>query len=304
MRVVAILATFNEERFIAPCLENLFSQGIEAYLIDNGSTDETVAIARRYLGKGLVGIENFPRDQSFHWAALLKRKEELANTIDADWFMHVDADETFPSPRPGISLAQVFGEVEMQGFNAVNFIQFTFIPTIEAPDHDHPQFIETMRWYYPFIPEPHHLIRAWKRPSVNIELARSGGHQVNFPGRRLYPQSFPMRHFHFLSVPHALRKYALRHYDRAEVENGWHGWRATLKPDMIKLPSQAELRTYISDDQLDASNPRTHHCFLDATIKEVGPGRQSSRMVRIANSLGWKYLTRFHKSGISKTEKT
>jgi cellulose synthase/poly-beta-1,6-N-acetylglucosamine synthase-like glycosyltransferase len=47
MRVIAILATYNEERFIANCLEHLFRQGVEVYLMDNDSEDETVAIARR-----------------------------------------------------------------------------------------------------------------------------------------------------------------------------------------------------------------------------------------------------------------
>src|SRR5215216_2378158 len=107
MRVVAILATYNEERFIAPCLESLFRQGIRAYLIDNDSTDQTVAIARRYLGRGLLGVENFPRDGTFNWSSLLKRKEQLAATIEADWFMHVDADEFYPSPRPGVTLAEI-----------------------------------------------------------------------------------------------------------------------------------------------------------------------------------------------------
>jgi hypothetical protein len=31
---------------------------------------------------------------------------------------------------------------------------------------------------------------------------------------------------------------------------------------MIELPAQSELRTYVSDDQLDPSNPRTQH-YLD-----------------------------------------
>jgi len=155
MRVVAILATYNEERFIAPCLENLFRQGIQAYLIDNDSRDQTVAIARRYLGRGLLGVENFPRDGVYRWASILRRKEQLAATIEADWFMHVDADEVYPSPRPGTTLAEILAEVERQGYNAVNFVQCTFIPTIEAPEHDHPQFLETMRWYYPFMPTFH-----------------------------------------------------------------------------------------------------------------------------------------------------
>lgn len=290
MRVVAILATYNEERFITPCLENLFRQGIRAYLIDNDSTDQTVAIARRYLGRGLLGIENFPRDGVYRWSSILRRKEQLAATLEADWFMHVDADEVYPSPRPGVTLAEILAEVDGQGYNAVNFVQCTFIPTIEAPEHDHPQFLETMRWYYPFAPTFPHLIRAWKRRPIPVELARSGGHLVSFPGRRLYTQTLPMRHYHFLSVPHAVRKYALKHYDPAEVQKGWHDWRATLRPDVVRLPSQDEMNTYVSDDRLDVSNPRTRHCFLDEPPRgETEPRRRlRSLIARYAPLFGRK----------------
>ncbi len=82
MRVVAILATYNEERFIASCLENLFRQGIHAYLVDNDSTDETVAIARRHLGRGLLGVENFPRDGVYRWSSVFRRKEQLAAALE------------------------------------------------------------------------------------------------------------------------------------------------------------------------------------------------------------------------------
>lgn len=297
MRVVAILATYNEERFIAACLENLFRQGVEAYLIDNDSTDQTVATAGRYLGRGLIGVENFPRDGVYRWSSILRRKEQLAAAIEADWFMHVDADEVYPSPRPGITLAEFLAEVDGQGYNAVNFVQCTFVPTIEAPDHDHAQFLETMRWYYPFMPAFPHLIRAWKRQTVPVELASSGGHLANFPGRRLYPQSLPMRHYQFLSVPHAVRKYALKQYDPAEVQKGWHGWRATLRPDVIRLPSQAEMHTYVSDDQLDVSNPRARHCFFDRPTtgdkaKRRGLWSLRSRFDGLTNSRGWRLLSR------------
>jgi hypothetical protein len=63
-----ILASYNEERFIAGCLEHLFVQGVESYLIDNSSTDRTVEIAERFLGWGLIGIESFPREGDiFRW---------------------------------------------------------------------------------------------------------------------------------------------------------------------------------------------------------------------------------------------
>src|SRR5215210_5202500 len=125
MRIVAILATYNEERFIAGCLEHLFDQGVEVYLVDNCSTDRTVEIAERYLGHGLVDIETFPRAEGvYKWQSILERKEQLAHTLEANWFMHVDADEIRLPPRSTRTLAQAFAEVEAHGYNAVNFLEF------------------------------------------------------------------------------------------------------------------------------------------------------------------------------------
>lgn len=262
VRVVAILATYNEERFIADCLEHLFEQGVDAYLIDNSSTDRTVEIAERYLQKGLVGIETFPRTEGvYKWQSILERKEQLATTLEANWFMHVDADEIRLPPRSTRTLAQAFSEVDAQGYNAVNFLEFVFVPTREAPDHDHPRFQHTMRWYYPFARTFPQRLNAWKRQPEKVDLAQSGGHRVRFPGRHMYPESFKMRHYLFLSMPHALSKWVRREYDAAEVQRGWHRLRASLTPEKIELPSQKELRYYTSDDELDPSNPLTRHLW-------------------------------------------
>jgi len=262
---VAILATYNEERFISVCLENLFRQGVEVYLCDNESTDRTISIAERYRGHGLVGIETFPRLGMYSWRPILERKEQLAATLDADWFMHVDADEIHLPPHSNDTLAKAFAEVEAQGFNAVNFMEFTFIPTRESPNHDRPDFQKTMLWYYPFLPSFPHRLNAWKKQPNPVELVWSGGHLVRFPGLRMASQSFLMRHYLFLSVPHAIHKFVNRRYDPAEIESGWHGWRAKLKPEMINLPSEADLRSYISDDKLDSSHPRTVH-YLEELV--------------------------------------
>jgi len=273
MRIVAILTTYNEERFIAGCLENLFRQGVEVYLCDNGSTDQTVTIAERYQGRGLIGIEDIPRDGLIHRRSLLERKEQLAVTLEADWFMHVDADEIHLPPRSDWTLAQAFTEVEKRGYNVVNFNEFTFIPTRESPDHDHPDFQKTMRWYYPFLPPSPHLMRAWKRQADRVELAWSGGHRIRFPGLQMDPEPFRMKHYLFLSKAHAIRKYVERRFDPVQLAMGWHGWRAKLRPEMIELPAQSELRTYVSDDQLDASNPRSRHFLDDMVSKALETGK-------------------------------
>jgi glycosyltransferase involved in cell wall biosynthesis len=264
-RVIALLATYNEERFVAGCLEHLLQQQIDVYLIDNCSTDQTLAIASRCIGHGLIGIETIPRRGTYSWRPILERKEQLANTLDADWFMNVDADEIRLPPRTDRSLAEAFAEVDGEGYNAVNFQEFTFTPTQEAPDHDHQDFQKTMRWYYPYLPSPvPNQVKAWKRQPSPVKFAWSAGHQVRFSGLRISPQWFRMRHYLFLSVPHAVRKYIEKSYDPAEMEAGWHRARAGLRPETIRLPAEAELRPYLSDDKLDPSNPRVQHYLFNA----------------------------------------
>jgi hypothetical protein len=272
MRIVAILASYNEERFIAGCIEHLSGQGVEVYLIDNCSTDQTVSIAKQYLGHGLIGIETLPR-ALYDLEKILSRKESLAYTVDADWFMHADPDEVRLSPWPGVSLAEAFAKVDNEGYNAINFLEYTFVPTLESPNHDQSDFQKTMRWYYPFLREFPHRLNAWKRQPEQVELAWSAGHRVRFRGLRMYPHSFAMRHYLFLSAEHFIAKYGSREFSPLSVQKGWHAWRArvnrNLRPEEINLPSSSTLRSYISDAELDPSNPLKEH--LVATMNLLSP---------------------------------
>jgi Glycosyl transferase family 2 len=266
MRIVAIIAAYNEERFIGACLENLFRQGVEAYLLDNQSTDETVAIAETYRDRGLIGIETIPRDGVYRWDEILERKEQLAGSLQADWFIHLDPDEIRLPPPSSRTLAEAFAAVEEAGCNAVNFVEFTFTPTVESPDHDHADFERTMRWYYPFLPSFPNRLDAWKKQATAVELAWSAGHQVRFPGLRMYPESFRMRHYLFLSKAHAIRKYVQRTYNPVTLARGWDKWRSRLTAEMIALPSQDAMRRYTTDAELDASNPRKTHLLADIVL--------------------------------------
>jgi hypothetical protein len=80
-----------------------------------------------------------------------------------------------------------------------------------------------------------------------------------------------MRHYLFLSPQHAIEKYVRRTYDPAEVARGWSGWRSGLRPEMVRLPSGAELRTYTGDDTLDPRGPWTEH-YLSRVRREVEAG--------------------------------
>jgi len=83
MRIVGIVATYNEELVIAACLEHHIAQGIEIYLIDNDSEDRTVGIAEGYLGRGLIGIESLPRCEFFDLATILARKRGIPESTSS-----------------------------------------------------------------------------------------------------------------------------------------------------------------------------------------------------------------------------
>lgn len=254
MRVVALIAAYNEGRFIGSCLEHLQRQGIESYLIDNQSTDKTVEIAERFLGRGLLDIETLPRSKVRQAEAILKRKERLAGKLDADWFIHLDPDEVRLPPSSRQTLQEAIADADAGGFTAVNFVEFSFIPTRESPDHDHPNFAETMRWYYCYRPIEVHRLNAWKNLGKPIRLVWSWGHRVKFEGLEMYPMFFPMRHYLFLGIPHLLEKYSIRTFS---------GWRSNLAPELVTLPSQSEMKEYRTDEELDARNPHQVH-FMQA----------------------------------------
>ncbi len=264
MRVIAMIQAYNGEHFVARCIEHLRTQGVGVYLIDDASTDATVSIAERYLGRGVIEIERLAPHEDHNWREICARKERLAAELDADWLIHHDIDEIRVSPNPRQTLSQALEEFDRAGFNAVNFLEFTFTPTREAPDHDHPQFEHTMRSYYPFAPGFPHRLGAFKRQDGPVELGWSGGHRVRFEGLAMAPRSLYMRHYLYLSRAHAIEKY-VHHRPFAEetLALGWHGFRPRLRPEMIELPPKRLLRTYESDARLDPSSPRRTHLLDD-----------------------------------------
>ncbi len=259
-RVIAIIAAYNEERFIKNCIENFISQEVEVYLINNGSDDRTAEIAKEYLGKGLIGIEDFPREDFYYIEKIWNKKTEIASELNADWFIHSDADEIRITGDPRKNLKEKLLEIDQQGYNAVDYHEFTFIPTLESPNHDHENYMETMKWYYHFLPRVPHSLNTWKKQAEKIKLT---SHKVDFPGLKMYPESFQMKHYFYLSREHAVRKWCSRKYAPNVLKRGLHRRRAGLKPDNINFISRDLLYEYTSDNELNAVNPRKVHYLFE-----------------------------------------
>ena len=229
LNVAAIIAAHNEADIIGPVVGDLIEQGLSVYLIDHGSTDGTVQAAERFLGHGLLAIEPFPFDrfpgakETLAWTDILTRKTEVAATLDADWILHHDADEFRESPWAGLRLIEAIERVDRLGYNAIDFEVYNFWPTSDAfraGDDPRPLF----RFCEPGRHWDKLQVKCWKK-GPPIDLVSSGGHDVRFEGRQVFPLRFLLRHYPVRSQEHGTRKVSLERRPRLlpqELAQGWH----------------------------------------------------------------------------------
>lgn len=254
LSIVAIISAHNEGDVIYHVIGDLVQQGIKVYLLDHCSVDDTVAQASRWLGKGLISIETFPdaagypvrNKDKYVWTDILRRKEELATTLGADWYIHHDADEFRESPFPGVTLRSGIVLADLLGFNAIDFALLNFRPTDNS-------FVrggdvrESLRWFEWGEDFNSFQIKAWKNYGLAVDLQTHGGHSVLFPRRRIFPFKFILRHYPIRSQQHGLEKVFRERKGRftnEERQKGWHTQYDKVSTTDCFLHSEADLKMY------------------------------------------------------------
>jgi glycosyltransferase involved in cell wall biosynthesis len=232
MKVLAIICAFQEADIIGWTVRHLKRQGCDVVVIDCESTDGTDEVAA---DAGAVVMPYHAPPVSWH--ALLGVVEKAAAAIGKyDWCMLCDADELRYSSLPGETLAQAFQRVQEESFNAVDFQVLTFHPTrgidgcfgwiYEPTDRfDGSQDPEQYFRYYSGDPLNQRIgqVKAWRNVGP-VSLAASGGHQAQFPGRRVYPVKFRSKHYPIRSQAHGERKVfdERKWLDQAQGRKDWH----------------------------------------------------------------------------------
>jgi SAM-dependent methyltransferase len=246
-RATALMCVHNEADVIEGTIRHLIDEGLDLYLLDNWSTDGTREVVERYVGRGVVGIEPYPREgpaDQFEWAGALARFEDLARELPSDWFVHVDADERRRTPWAGVSLLDGVYHADRCGFNCVDHTTVVFHPTDGsfAPEND-PEDCFRAFDFGQF--SAHFLqVKAWKNLSVAVERASTGGHDTRFEGRRVYPYKFLLKHYPIRSQRHGARKVFGERLGRWSAEkraNGWHIHYDHLSTSHVFLRDPAEL---------------------------------------------------------------
>jgi uncharacterized coiled-coil DUF342 family protein len=274
-RVIAIISAFNEGDIISPVIGHLAENGVGVYLIDNHSTDDTIAQATPWLGRGLLQIEPFPSNLPagsearlpFDWTGILRRKEELASELGADWYIHHDADEIRESPWPGMTLKESIRWVDTLGYNCIDFRLLNFPPTDdEFKQGDDP------RTYFRFYEEGAECdkvqLKCWKASKVPVSLAPHGGHEARFQGRRVFPIQFLLRHYPIRGQKHGVKKVFAERRNRllqAEKSQGWHRQYDQIVDERhVFLRNAAELRPF------DLDQARLELMLPDKILRSLG----------------------------------
>lgn len=226
--VTAIMAVYNESDIVESTIRYLADQGVGTYLIDNWSNDGTYELASALEGQGLIGIERFPESgptNVFRYAEILGRQQQLASELEADWLIRYDADERRSSPWPGVTLRDALYQVDRLGYSAIDHTQLTFHPVDDAftigdelEKHFRHFEFEKADWAFSHV-------KAWKKTKHQVDLVGHAGHNVLFPGKRVFPYKFLLKHYPVRSQAHGMRKVLQERRARFDPKlraAGWH----------------------------------------------------------------------------------
>jgi glycosyltransferase involved in cell wall biosynthesis len=184
MKLSVVLATRNEEKNIAQCLESVKTIADEIIVVDEESSDKTEEIAERF-GAKVIRTKHEP---VFHIT-----KQKAIDAATGDWILQLDADE-----RVTGKLSQEIKEVLNMGVEEVKKRKFD--PKKEKLFKKHQELIEkrdekigqgageVVAFFIPrvnyFLGKP--LIHAGVYPDGVIRLIKKG--KAHFPAKSVHEQ--------------------------------------------------------------------------------------------------------------------
>lgn len=233
VKTLAIVSCFNDEDIIRDSIEHLIKEDVDVYVVDNWSSDETWSLLKKLqedFPARVIGIERFPSqapDSQYNWHGILNRKEVISkeNAARYKWFIHYDSDEQRTSPWPNVSLGRAISFIDSLGYNAIDHTLIDFRPTRDGFDSDRKATDFFSHFEFNGLPSGFSQIKGWRGDTNIVDLKSSGGHSVEFEGRRTFPLKFLLSHYPLRSTSQAQKKIfrdRLKRYASEERTRGWH----------------------------------------------------------------------------------
>jgi hypothetical protein len=129
-RLFAMLGTWMEADVIEACVRNAFTQGCdEVFLVDNGSPDDTVQIARSAGATLQVSFSTASFNDAMRFGIMNEAVREISERAGDEhiWWLWLDADE-FPQGPHGSTVREYLGSLDRQ-FRCVGARFFSHHPS-------------------------------------------------------------------------------------------------------------------------------------------------------------------------------
>ena len=203
MKLVGMLPVFDAEDFISEVIEHLLSQEIELVVLDNGSTDKTSDICKKFADDGLIDLVRY-KTSKWDWRTVLRMLYHMALIKSPDWVIRSDYDEILECGIDHFTLKEAISKADSEDYNLIQFDRFEFFMTDN--DNESANSIKEKLTYYSWESDIHY--RAWKfYPGIRVEPP--GGHYPVFTEEqkyRIYPRKFVCRHYRFRNKEQAEKK--------------------------------------------------------------------------------------------------
>jgi len=238
LTICAVIAVRNEYPYLRVLLPLLASQQIDVVILDNGSTDGSKALYDLHKNQSVREVIDVPFTGVFALMELLEQKQNVYARLAHDWLLHHDADEILQHRNGTSSLRETIEEADREGYTALNFEEFVFVPE-PASDYAGKNYLQAMKRYYFFAPHENRLNRAWKRTSAPSNTA-GAGHRLEGERLLISPKNHTLRHYIMLSQEHAYKKYLNRQFHPDALKKGWHFNRISFTPENLQLPASGK----------------------------------------------------------------
>lgn len=172
----------NEASNLAACLTSCEGLADEIVVVDSGSTDDTIGIAKQF---GALVIEN-PE-----WKGFGAQRRFAQQHCKSDWILWIDADERL-TPELKVSIAQVVqGEQASDCVYSVGRLSWVF-----------GRFIRHSGWY------PDRVVRLYRRTLTQYSDAPVHESVIVPPGIKILPINGDLLHYTYRDLEHYLVKSA------------------------------------------------------------------------------------------------
>jgi len=186
----------------------MHNQGIPLIVIDNGSSDGSYDILKKYVGDTIIELSRI-ETKSFKWDFILRSLYNMVGKYNPMWMIFIDDDEFYESPFPSLNLSEAIRQESSKGYNLIQFNNFEFWPTEKDQDSTCVDIRQKIKYY------------SWNdnwrfkcfRNYEGTNIDETGGHLPIFPPRvrvNLSPNKFILRHYMIRSYEQGLRKIKTR----------------------------------------------------------------------------------------------